>query len=755
MNTQNIGGKASSLLKLKEIIGIEVPKFAVIIASKNNNPKNDLIIRNFLKEVKPLKVAVRSSAINEDSNDASFAGMYQTYLEVSPNIISINRAIQKILRNKNSKKKIISYYSKTRGIETSKNKKIGIVIQEMISSPDFSGVIFSHDPRELDCYYALSVTTGLGENIVSGLVQGEYYRIFRLIDIREIKECWLSKLIKSFRIIEEFYENTSLDVEFAVKNGQLFILQCRPITTNHSCKIDQKTTLDLENKIHTLQSEIHSLHTGDILGDMIDINPRELLGEKPTSLDISIFRNLFADTVVEKVRYEMGYHPLFSGLLRVIGQKPYVSLKASAFSLRPRGISITTYTKIVDCYINTILRNPELQTSVEFDVYAMRSGEKLVNIVDSLGNQVSEREKKIIYESFEKIDSIIEEVTQKWSSDLNDKITDYSLKIENENSLNLDELLNLTRLGTEWFVKVARLAFYWKNRFEEKYPKEDLNDLLAGCITSVSSRMRQDLYLYYQKQISRKQIIDSYGHLRPGQFKVFGESYKDDPDYYLFKMVSSQSERENITKQNKFKDNNEFKNTVIFLQAREEIKFLFMKAFDMFSRRLKKVLSHLSISKEEAGMLTLDDLKIILKNESYSFERKPSNYEAVILPEVIIPSLLNLKFIRFTSSKATYITKKRVKSDIVVINSLNLKTTQSNLKGKLVVIPNADPGFDFLFHSGIKGLITRSGGPASHMCIRSIELGVPSCIGCGEDIFTKLVQVNNAVLDCLNHQIIF
>lgn len=753
MNTQNIGGKASSLLKLKEISEVKVPNFTIITPSVNNHAENDLIIMNFLNDYKPARVAVRSSASNEDSKDASFAGMYQTYLDVSPDITSINKVVEKILADKNNKKKVISYYSKKRGIKTS-NERIGIVIQEMISSPDFSGVMFSHDPNVVDYYYALSVTVGLGESIVGGFVQGDYYRIFRLIDTLEIQEPWIAKLVETFRTIESFYDSTSLDVEFAVKNGEVFILQCRPITTSHNCNFDLKTALILDEEINKLQSEIDGSYSNDVLGDMVDINPRELLGDNPTNLDVSIFRNLFADNIVEKVRHEMGYDPLFSGLINVIGQKPFVSLRASAFSLRPQGISMTTYDKIVNCYIDTIIKNPELQTSVEFDVYAMRIGEKLVNIVNLLEDSISENEKNIIYQSFEKIDSNIEEITRKLSSDLEKKITDYNSMIVNANNSNLDELLNLTRLGTEWFVRIARLAFYWKNRFEEKYPEENLNDLLAGHITTVSSRMQNDLFLFFQQKMDRDQIISNYGHLRPGQFKVFGESYRDDPDYYLFKTNLPKLEKENMIKLNQFKDNYEFKNTVIFLQAREELKFLFMKAFDLFSIKLKESLSNLSISENEAGCLSLDDLKVVIKNKKCNLSSDIYVNQKIILPEVIIP-LKNLKLIKSTSSKPTYITQKIVKCDVAVIDVSNIKSLEAKIKDKLVVIPNADPGFDFLFHLGIKGLITRSGGPASHMCIRSIELGVPSCIGCGEDVFTKLGYVDNVILDCLNHQIVF
>ena len=53
-----------------------------------------------------------------------------------------------------------------------------------------------------------------------------------------------------------------------------------------------------------------------------------------------------------------------------------------------------------------------------------------------------------------------------------------------------------------------------------------------------------------------------------------------------------------------------------------------------------------------------------------------------------------------------------------------------SLKDKLVLIENADPGYDWLFNIfKIKGLITKFGGSNSHMAIRCNELQIPAAIG--------------------------
>ena len=71
---------------------------------------------------------------------------------------------------------------------------------------------------------------------------------------------------------------------------------------------------------------------------------------------------------------------------------------------------------------------------------------------------------------------------------------------------------------------------------------------------------------------------------------------------------------------------------------------------------------------------------------------------------------------------------------------LDVQTPASiGLYGKIVCIENADPGYDWIFTKGIKGLVTKYGGVNSHMAIRYAEFGLAAAIGCGERTFERLV----------------
>ena len=70
------------------------------------------------------------------------------------------------------------------------------------------------------------------------------------------------------------------------------------------------------------------------------------------------------------------------------------------------------------------------------------------------------------------------------------------------------------------------------------------------------------------------------------------------------------------------------------------------------------------------------------------------------------------------------------------------------LEGRVILIPNADPGFDWLFSHRIAGLITAWGGANSHMAIRAGELGLPAVVGVGEHNFAHLKKAFSVSLDC-------
>ncbi|MBQ2173370.1 MAG: hypothetical protein II454_09300 [Bacteroidales bacterium] len=170
-------------------------------------------------------VSVRSSASNEDQANASNAGQYETCLFVDR--AHLMECVRKCLASLDAAR--VQDYA--RHFDLGK-ASMNIVVQEMIDS-DKAGVLFTAGPNNGSAIL-IEAVNGQGENLVSGLVSARRYEISRkcyrpcgddLLSEAEIK--LLYDTAKKIRAV--FGEEE--DIEWAMKDGKLYLLQMRPITT--------------------------------------------------------------------------------------------------------------------------------------------------------------------------------------------------------------------------------------------------------------------------------------------------------------------------------------------------------------------------------------------------------------------------------------------------------------------------------------------------------------------------------------------
>lgn len=233
---EQLGGKGYNLQKL---IGwnLNVPETYVISASEtrrlDNGSEHLLELPNLAKSTKAV-FAVRSSGIGEDGNENSFAGIFDTMLDVKPS--DINDAIREVYASKDTS--ITSMYSNARNAKVA---EMAIIIQEMVSA-DFAGVAFSVNPVENDHKIGLiEIVKGLGESLVSGKVKPTSLRVNRITGIHRVLQAGTDKIpvtecnhivemvSKVLWKIADLYDKP-VDIEWAIKDGTLYLLQARPIT---------------------------------------------------------------------------------------------------------------------------------------------------------------------------------------------------------------------------------------------------------------------------------------------------------------------------------------------------------------------------------------------------------------------------------------------------------------------------------------------------------------------------------------------
>ena len=98
-----------------------------------------------------------------------------------------------------------------------------------------------------------------------------------------------------------------------------------------------------------------------------------------------------------------------------------------------------------------------------------------------------------------------------------------------------------------------------------------------------------------------------------------------------------------------------------------------------------------------------------------------------------------------SNNLANFVTKRNINGEILEFSKIkNFK----NLKNKIVLLKNADPGYDFIFSHNIKGLITQYGGANSHMSIRCLELDIPAIIGIGRKNYSQISENNFIQINC-------
>ena len=207
--------------------------------------------------------AVRSSAIDEDGKDASFAGQHLTLLNV-PTAAEVPGALREVWWSANSDSAIT--YRQRVGLFT--RPSVGVVVQSLLD-PESAGVMFTQNPITGADERVIEASWGLGEAVVAGLVIPDHYRLDRTGQLLERKPGRKSIAIRTLATGGTFEEEVladrveqpcldddqvaelsrlaarcdevygaARDVEWAFADGTLYLLQCRAMTTGPSHKKD-------------------------------------------------------------------------------------------------------------------------------------------------------------------------------------------------------------------------------------------------------------------------------------------------------------------------------------------------------------------------------------------------------------------------------------------------------------------------------------------------------------------------------------
>ncbi|XEC97335.1 PEP/pyruvate-binding domain-containing protein [Paenibacillus tarimensis] len=252
------GGKAAKLC-LAVRSGLPVPggfalSYGVVEQIINGNDEVMKLLNEHLS-ASTTNVCVRSSAVDEDDENSSYAGIYQSFLNVigTPRVME---AVHLVARSGHAAPAIA--YRAKQGQTTP--SPVAIVIQQMIFA-DCSGVLLTRHPVTGNDERVIEACWGLGESIAAGRIIPDLYTVSRgTVDIQinigsketavypdkrggtiEIsleehlknKACLTEDQLKRLEQLAascELIFGKDLDIEWAISDNELYLLQCRKIT---------------------------------------------------------------------------------------------------------------------------------------------------------------------------------------------------------------------------------------------------------------------------------------------------------------------------------------------------------------------------------------------------------------------------------------------------------------------------------------------------------------------------------------------
>ncbi|WP_302104767.1 PEP/pyruvate-binding domain-containing protein [Polycladomyces zharkentensis] len=229
------GGKGGMLASMFQN-GYPVPEGFVVLPSAFKGGKlsdeacNEILayLHEMRKNNEEASFAVRSSALSEDSAQASFAGEFETVLNVKTDA-EVLEAIDTVYQSRQSER--VKIYSSVQGIE--QTHRIAVVVQLMVQS-EISGVLFTADPiTGSRTSMTGNFVHGLGEQLVSGEANAHSFQLIRpkgKYDGPDELKKYAKKLYQLADRLETELGSPQ-DIEWAVAKGKLYILQSRPITT--------------------------------------------------------------------------------------------------------------------------------------------------------------------------------------------------------------------------------------------------------------------------------------------------------------------------------------------------------------------------------------------------------------------------------------------------------------------------------------------------------------------------------------------
>lgn len=783
-----MGTKSQTLDRLRPLISSAIILDQVRFTVREWRQAPDAIKARIAAAFGGRRLVVRSSSLAEDGFQLSQAGRFQSVLNVDASDAGqLAGAIDQVAA---------SFASL--GVPIDDHQ---IFVQPYLDDIAVSGVVFTRD-GETDAPYVVinyddvsgrsdTVTSGTG-----GMLKTRYVYRSRL-DLIDGKLAALAPIISE---LQDRLVLDALDIEFAIaRDGACYIFQVRPITP----KLDRQTAVadeDVDAELAASAEHLDELFAPQppllgsttVLSNMSDWNPAEIIGAVPRPLAVSLYRLLVTEEIWAQSRARLGYRAVnATPLMMMISGHPYIDVRASFNSFIPADLPDDVALRLVEHYVMALRANPDLHDKIEFTIAATCLDFDFASVSDRLSRG------GVVKTDIDKLRSSLLALTDKIVSGFHERlaevrscIADMAERRSRTVAMAADTPAACSRLighllndcqqsGTLLFADMARCGFI-AAAFLQSLTRTGIltpseNEAVMRSIPTIASDISDALGALATGRLEKARFLALYGHLRPGTYDILIPSYSERPDIYFDNTVAPPAHSENglsldaIFSQHKAVIDRHIKqlgfsfDVSILAQfiadataAREWSKFEFAKNLNAVLDLARRWGEMLDLDIEGMSFLpvtSLLDARSIAPASTWRVELKrqiEANRKKYAVARVLhLPSVLRAAGDVYAFDEAenvpNFITSKTVTAPLAVMDNV-LK--RIDLAGRIVMIENADPGYDWVFGHGIAGLITKYGGVASHMSIRCAEFGLPAAIGCGEQIFRQISRAGVVRLDC-------
>lgn len=677
--------------------------------------------------------AVRSSANMEDSAAHSFAGQFETYLNVPASDVPERAAdcVCSLFREN-----VLDYMR--RAALDPHEAEMNVLVQKMVDA-DVSGVLFTANPQGILNESVIVAGRGLGENVVSDRADTTAY-YFNTSDRTcyfEGKEDLLDrptveKLIALSETACSLF-GPYLDMEFAVEKGEVYLLQARPITTLSDA---HPLILDNSNIVESypgLSLPLTVSFVCDVYAGVFGSAGKRLLKNEK---ELERLRPVFSDTV-GCVNGRMYYK--ISNWYEIICCLPF---HKKFLPIWQEMVGV----RYQDAFRPTTRISPMLRAGIARHTLSEllripRSMDKLHETFTRINDRVTDafRREMTAAEIFELYDLIEKEILSDWG---------------------------LTLLNDTYAFLFTGLL---KQRMKRKYADETRANRIISGIANIESlkpvremiRLACDKDTLSEEEYAARKAayIREYGDRCPEELKLESETFRTSPHMLDEKIESYASDPQKLREMAESLRNDETpcredaltaflrRRATTGIRHRERSRLDRTRIFGMVREaalRLGEVYARQGLIEQQRDVfyLTMPELRALSaapqpmhatveerKKRCAMFARLPAYSRLVFSGEAFDknPRSVNLSETEVDPDalRGVPCSAGSVQGEALVVQDVR---KAGDVKDKIILTKMTDPGWVFLL-AAAKGVISEKGSLLSHTAIVSRELGIPAVVG--------------------------